>query len=60
VQFDKVGALSVERYALTGSARPYTPIGTTHRDMGELAVQVTSPFPIEVLWDHLAVAPSGA
>jgi Uma2 family endonuclease len=56
VQFDKVGALSVERYALTGAARPCTLIGTTHRDMGDVAVQATSPFLLEILWRHLTVA----
>lgn len=57
VRFDKVGAVTVERYALTSSAKPYMHIGTSHRDMGPTAVSVTSPFPVEVLWEQLEVAP---
>ncbi|GAA0389209.1 hypothetical protein Acor_59900 [Acrocarpospora corrugata] len=57
VSFDKVGAVSIERYVLAGRNSPYTHIGTTHRDMGPMAVNVTAPFPIEVLWADLAVAP---
>ncbi|WP_119726443.1 Uma2 family endonuclease [Thermomonospora amylolytica] len=57
VQFDKVGAVAIERYALTGGRGPYTHIGTTHRDMGPEAVHVTSPFSIRVLWEDLEVAP---
>lgn len=60
VQFDKVGVVSIERYALTGNARPYAFIGTTHRDMGDPAVEITSPFPIEILWPQLTIAPTTA
>lgn len=58
VSFDKVGALVIERYALVGGVKPYMHIGTAHRDMGPVAVHVTDPFPIEVLWADLEVAPS--
>ncbi|MFB4295653.1 Uma2 family endonuclease [Actinomadura sp. NTSP31] len=58
VSFDKVGALSIERYALAGGPGRYAYIGTTHRDMGPVAVTASDPFPIEVLWEHLEVAPS--
>ncbi|WP_327092367.1 Uma2 family endonuclease [Nonomuraea sp. NBC_01738] len=57
VSFDKVGAVSIERYALIGGAKPYVHIGTTHRDMGPEAVNVTLPFPIRLLWSDLEVAP---
>lgn len=57
VGFDKVGAVSIERYALIGGAKPYVHIGTTHRDMGAVAVEVTAPFPIRMLWAELEVAP---
>ncbi|GII75490.1 hypothetical protein Sru01_04720 [Sphaerisporangium rufum] len=57
VGFDKIGALVIERYALTGGAKPYTHIGTTHRDMGPVAVRVTDPFPLELLWRDLEIAP---
>lgn len=58
VEFDKVGALAIERYALGGGARPYTHIGTTHRDMGPVAVDITTPFPTTILWEQLEVAPT--
>ncbi|GAA2155851.1 Uma2 family endonuclease [Actinomadura napierensis] len=58
VSFDKVGTLSIERYALTGGLGRYAHIGTTHRDMGPAAVTASDPFPIEILWEHLEVAPS--
>lgn len=57
VSFDKVGALSIERHALTGGRRGYAHIGTTHRDMGPVAVTVTDPFPMEILWEQLEIAP---
>jgi Uma2 family endonuclease len=57
VEFDKVGALIIERYALLGGTRHYTHMGTTHRDMGPVAVTVSDPFPIEILWEHLEIAP---
>ncbi|MCW2918718.1 MAG: Uma2 family endonuclease [Actinomycetia bacterium] len=57
VRFDKVGALTIERYALTGGSKPYTHIGTTHRDMGKVAVNVTDPFPVEILWEDLETSP---
>jgi Uma2 family endonuclease len=57
VSFDKVGAVSIERYALAGGSGPYVPIGTSHRDMGPVAVNATDPFPLEILWEQLKVAP---
>ena len=57
VSFDKVGAVIIERYALAGGAGGYVHLGTTQRDMGPMAVQVSAPFPIEVLWAELEVAP---
>lgn len=57
VEFDEVGMLSLDRYALVGDGQGYTKIGTSQRDMGADAVNVTSPFPIRIDWDQLAVAP---
>jgi Uncharacterized protein conserved in cyanobacteria len=57
VRFDKVGALAIERYALTGGSKPYTHIGTIHRDMGKVAINVTDPFPVEILWEDLEISP---
>jgi Uma2 family endonuclease len=57
VAFDKAGAVSIERYALVGGGGPYVHIGTTHRDMGPVAVQVTDPFGVEIRWEELEVAP---
>lgn len=54
--FDKVGAVSVERYALLGR-RTYTHIGTSHRDMGPTAVSVSDPFPLTLAWADLEIAP---
>lgn len=56
VQFDKIGALAVERYALLG-APTYAHIGTSHRDMGPVAVEITTPLPATLLWEQLEVAP---
>ncbi|GAA1001921.1 hypothetical protein GCM10009555_107330 [Acrocarpospora macrocephala] len=57
VDFNKIGAVSIDRYVLAGRNSPYIHIGTTHRDMGPIAVNITAPFPIEVLWADLEVAP---
>ena len=57
VTFDKVGALVIERYALVGSDKTYAHIGTAHRDMGPVAATVTDPFPVEIRWTELEVAP---
>lgn len=57
VDFDKVGAASIERYALVGGDRAYVRIGTTHRDMGPNAVDVSAPFPIRIDWTDLEIAP---
>jgi hypothetical protein len=57
VGFDKVGAVTIERYALAGGAGSYVHVGTSHRDMGRVAVQVSAPFPIEIFWADIEVAP---
>jgi Uma2 family endonuclease len=57
VGFDKVGAVTIERYALAGGSGEYVHVGTTHRDMGPVAVKVSDPFTIEIGWADLEVAP---
>lgn len=57
VAFDKVGAVTIERYALPGGAGRYVHVGTSHRDMGPVAVTASDPFPVEILWTDLEVAP---
>ena len=57
VQLDKLGAVSIERYMLVDAGKPYTHVGTTSRDMGDRAVTATTPFPMEVLWSQLELAP---
>jgi Uma2 family endonuclease len=56
VAFDKVGAVTIERYTLAG-AGGYVHVGTLHRDMGPVATKVSAPFPIEIFWADLEVAP---
>ena len=55
--FDKVGALTIERYALSDRTGPYTHIGTAHRDMGPVTVALSDPFSVELLWRDLEIAP---
>ncbi|KAF0848826.1 Uma2 family endonuclease [Nocardia caishijiensis] len=57
VEFDKVGAVSIERYALEIRKRAYTHVETTHRDGHGLAVDITAPFRILIDWSQLTVAP---
>jgi len=57
VAVDKVGALTIERHALAGGAGEYVHVGTSHRDMGPVAVTVSAPFPIEISWADLEIAP---
>jgi Uma2 family endonuclease len=57
VAFDKVGAVTIERYALAGGVGRYVHLGTSHRDMGQTAVKISDPFPLEILWADLEVAP---
>jgi Uma2 family endonuclease len=57
ISFDKVGAVAIERYALAGGRAPYVHIGTTHRDMGPVAVAGTDPFELGIRWGDLEVAP---
>lgn len=56
VQFDKVGAVTVERYALLGT-KTYTHIATSQRDMGPVAAEITTPIPATLLWEQLEIAP---
>jgi hypothetical protein len=57
ISFDKVGAVTIERYALAGGVGRYVHVGTSHRDMGPTAVNISAPFPIEILWSDLEIAP---
>jgi Uma2 family endonuclease len=57
VSFDKVGAVTIERYALAGGVGRYVHVGTSHRDMGPTAVSISAPFPVEIFWADLEVAP---
>jgi Uma2 family endonuclease len=57
VAFDKVGAVTIERYALAAGAGQYVHVGTSHRDMGPVAVTISAPFPIAILWAELEIAP---
>lgn len=57
VEFDKAGALSLERYALVGGECSYRQIGTFYRDMGPTAVEAGAPFPITIEWRQLEIAP---
>jgi len=57
IAFDKAGAVTIERYALAGGAGRYVHLGTSHRDMGQTAVKISDPFPLEILWADLEVAP---
>ncbi|MET8648276.1 Uma2 family endonuclease [Nocardia aurea] len=57
VSFDKIGALTIERYTLSDRTGPYIHIGTGHRDMGPVAVAASDPFPLELLWADLEIAP---
>lgn len=54
-EFDKIGALAIERCALARGS--YTHIGTTHRDMGPVAVDITAPLAASIGWEQLEVAP---
>jgi len=57
VSFDKVGAATIERCALAGGSGRYVHAGTSHRDMGPMAVNISAPFPVQILWADLEVAP---
>jgi hypothetical protein len=57
VSFDKIGTVTIERYALAGGAGRYVHVGTSHRDMGPTAIKISAPFPVEILWADLEVAP---
>lgn len=56
VSFDKIGARTIERYALSGRQGGYTHIGATHRDRGPVAVSASDPFALEILWQDLEIA----
>ncbi|WP_405178102.1 hypothetical protein OG225_28480 [Nocardia sp. NBC_01377] len=53
----KIGTLTIERYTLSDRTGPYIHIGTGHRDMGPVAVAASDPFPLELLWADLEIAP---
>ncbi|MGF6888161.1 Uma2 family endonuclease [Nocardia sp. GAS34] len=57
VEFDKIGAVSIDRYLLQSRARAYTHLETTHRDGHGLAVDVHVPFRIVIAWEQLDIAP---
>lgn len=57
VGFDKVGAVTIERHVLAGGVGRHVHVGTSHRDMGRTAVKISDPFPLEILWSDLEVAP---
>jgi Uma2 family endonuclease len=59
VEFDAMGALSIEHYALLGGARTYSQLKVTHRDRDIFAVSLTDPFPVQILWQDLDIAPRG-
>ncbi|MEU8804672.1 Uma2 family endonuclease [Spirillospora sp. NPDC048819] len=56
VQFDELGATIVEHYALMGTDTSYFKIGITHRDRDIWALNLTTPFEIQVGWPDLAIA----
>ncbi|MCM6775879.1 hypothetical protein NDR87_17440 [Nocardia sp. CDC159] len=53
----RVGALTIERHALSGRTGLDPHIGTSHRDMGPIARSVSDPFPLQLLWADLEIAP---
>lgn len=57
VQFDEVGATSVEHYALLENDRAYSTIGVTHRDRNVFGITITTPFAAQIQWQDLEVAP---
>jgi Uma2 family endonuclease len=57
VQFDEVGAIIVEHYALLNAEPGYSTIGITHRDRDIWALNVTAPFEIQIGWQELEVGP---
>jgi len=57
VEFDKIGAVSIERYAHRPRTHAYTHVETTYRDGHGLAVDVTVPFRIVIAWEQLDIAP---
>jgi Uma2 family endonuclease len=57
VEFNKIGAMSIERYFLRPRARAYEYIETTYRDAHGLAVDLHDPFRIVIAWEQLDIAP---
>lgn len=43
--------------SLAGRAGHYVHVKTAHRDMGPTALRISDPFPVEILWAELEVAP---
>ncbi|MFI6899920.1 Uma2 family endonuclease [Nonomuraea sp. NPDC050394] len=58
VQFDDQGAVSIEHYALVCGTE-YSKIKVTQRDMGGLALSMTTPFVLDIDWLQLDIAPIG-
>jgi len=57
VQCDEAGAVSVEHYALVDAERSYSATSTTHRDRDVFAIDMSTPFSVQVLWQALETAP---
>ncbi|MFG1999149.1 Uma2 family endonuclease [Spirillospora sp. NPDC048911] len=57
VQFDEMGATSVEHYAVLAAQPVYSKIGITHRDRDLWALNVTVPFDVQIGWQELEVGP---
>ncbi|MFD0856285.1 Uma2 family endonuclease [Actinomadura adrarensis] len=57
VEFDAMGALTIEHYALLGQNLTYSPITVTHRDRDIFALKLTDPFRVEIGWQELDIAP---
>jgi Uma2 family endonuclease len=56
VQFDERGATILEHYALVGAETSYSRIGITHRDRDIWALNLTTPFEIQIGRQDLEVA----
>ncbi|MFC6878733.1 MULTISPECIES: Uma2 family endonuclease [Actinomadura] len=59
VDFDEIGAVAVEHYALLGGERTYSRLAITHRDRDPCALNLSDPFTLRVEWRELEVAPRG-
>ncbi|POM24657.1 hypothetical protein BTM25_32910 [Actinomadura rubteroloni] len=57
VEFDGIGALTLEHYALLAVDQHYSRLGTAHRDRSGLALSITDPFPLRIQWNELETGP---